>query len=69
VNYLRGPLIHTVEFASYFRGEISADDFLAKAKLNNAGTAKDLLAVFDTFKEQMFYPMERFNPQKRGRRG
>jgi alkyl sulfatase BDS1-like metallo-beta-lactamase superfamily hydrolase len=49
-------------FASYFRGEISEDDFLAKAKLSNEGTAKDLLAVFDTFKEQMFYPMERVNP-------
>jgi alkyl sulfatase BDS1-like metallo-beta-lactamase superfamily hydrolase len=45
-------------FAKYFRGEINADEFLAKAKLKNEGNAKDLLAIFDIYQERMLYPEE-----------
>jgi alkyl sulfatase BDS1-like metallo-beta-lactamase superfamily hydrolase len=43
-------------FASYFRGEINAEEFLAKAELTNERKAKDLLAVFDIYQERMLYP-------------
>jgi alkyl sulfatase BDS1-like metallo-beta-lactamase superfamily hydrolase len=46
-------------FANYFRGEISTDDFLANAKLDNERNAKDLLAVFDVYQERMLYPEQK----------